>query len=217
MIPPSLTLHDDVSTLSPRKLFEHGLVNYTPLMALLVGLALGQCERYLEKINDSANWPDYQSQYLAVIAARDIILRNSTHYPLFFQLMLADQLTVQHVSKACREFLSTYRVASNINTSSRRLFTKNIQRLLEGVAIGPYDLFLLNGDNIGFTVKGEFAAYMQFTLFQDIIIRALRLIEIHIHCPDDLTKQLSRVDTKIRISLLVFVLCCILMHHYMYS
>ena len=111
---------------STNKLFEHGLVNYTPLTALLVGLALGQCERNLDKINDSANWPDYQSQYLAVIAARDIILRNSTHYPLFFQLMLADQLTVQHVSKACREFLSTYRVASNINTSSRRLFTKNI-------------------------------------------------------------------------------------------
>ena len=40
-----------------------------------------------------------------------------------------------------------------------------MKNLLKGVTVGPNDMCLLNGDNIGFTMKGEKASYSQWVLF----------------------------------------------------
>ena len=70
-----------------------------------------------------------------------------------------------------------------------------LQTLLKGVGVGPYDLCLLNGDNIGHVIKGEEAFYAQQTTFQEIIVRQLRLAELKIHHCEDPHERLQRDPT----------------------
>jgi hypothetical protein len=51
---------------------------------------------------------------------------------------------------------------------------------------------ILNGDNIGFTRKGEEASYSQWVLFQDIVLPLSRLSELKIS-PSNHEERLSRV------------------------
>ena len=192
IVPPSIMSKEQTNTLTPRGLLDHGLSNFTPLMAAFYGLATGEPKRELDKINNPKKFPDHQSQMLAVIAAHDIILRCSLSYPCQFQLMLSEQLEMQKVSKVFREMLSAFRLVSNLNSSNKKLYKTIVNSLMKGVHVGSNDMCLCNGDNVGFTVLGENARYDQWTLLQDIVLRQPRLLEIGLHIPNDRDKQLCR-------------------------
>ena len=66
-----------------------------------------------------------------------------------------------------------------------------VKFLLTGVEVGPYDICILNGDNIGFHKKGPQVGYSNWILFQDIILRRQRLEEIKIYS-DTPSERLSR-------------------------
>ena len=76
----SATPYSDMVKFSPPEFSKHAVANYTPLMAALYGLATSKGERELTKIT-GPDYPDFQSVYLAVAAARDLILRCSHKYP----------------------------------------------------------------------------------------------------------------------------------------
>ena len=192
IIPSSITPRIDIPTMMPRRLFDYGVNNFTPLMALLYGLATGQPTRALDKISNPEMYQDYQSQYLAIIAAADMILRCTTQYPNHFQLMLGAQLEMQKVSTKFRDMLTAFRIASSFKTSYKHICQEIVARLMKGVSVGPYDWPFCNGDNVGFKKLGDEASYEQFTAFQDIIVRQQRLEEIGIHVTNDRSTQLSR-------------------------
>jgi len=83
-----------MKTFSPRKYFLNAVKYLTPLMAILFGLATGKSNRDLDKITDSG-YQDYQSQYVAVSVASDLILRR---YPGQLQLMIGNLLDMQKIS-----------------------------------------------------------------------------------------------------------------------
>ncbi|KAL7540626.1 hypothetical protein ACHAXR_010257 [Thalassiosira sp. AJA248-18] len=184
------TPHAKIVKLMPRELFDHAVQNCTPLMAALHGLATGEPERNLDKIlgQDQA---DYQSQYLAIAAARDLILRCTNRYPHNLQLMIGDQMEMQSCSSLFKELLSAFRVCYSKDYSDKAQCEAVVKQLTEGIEVGANDLCLLNGDNIGFTILGKNASYNQWILFQDIIIRLERLRELKIH-RDDVSERLSR-------------------------
>ena len=94
---PSMTPYTQVSTLMPQEMLNHAIHNYTPLTAYVFGLIAGKSRHNLSKTTGT-NYQDYQSQYLAVAAAADIIIRCTARYPSHFQLMIGNQIVMQPVS-----------------------------------------------------------------------------------------------------------------------
>ena len=170
VVVPSMTPRWKVPTLMPREFFQHAVDNYSLLMACLFGLTTGKSRRETEKIS-GVDFQDYQSQYLAVAAARDIILRCTSGYPLHFQMMLADQLGMQQVSKLFKELLSAFRITISRMCSGRRTGKAVVKHLLKEVKVRSYDLHILNGDNFGFKKKRNDPTYVQFIGFMDKICR----------------------------------------------
>ena len=115
---PSMTPRSELRTLRPRAFHDHVVRNYKPLIASLFGLATGRSRRDLAKIN-SGRHQDFQSQYLAVAAASDLLIRCTTRYPGLFQLMVGDQLDMQPVSSGLYNLLSAWRVAPSPHNSDR--------------------------------------------------------------------------------------------------
>ena len=88
-------------------------------MAFLFGRATGKSERNLNKIN-ARDQQDHQSQFLAVAAASDIILRCTHRYAGQFQLMIGNQLDMQSVSRLFRDILSAFRLAPSRTYSGQK-------------------------------------------------------------------------------------------------
>ena len=70
---PSITPYAKIPTLSPMEFHEHAFANRTPLLSALFCLATGQSQVDKEKFL-SRSFQDYQSQFLAVAVARDLLL-----------------------------------------------------------------------------------------------------------------------------------------------
>ena len=75
---PRIAPFGKVPTLIPQEVFDHAVANYTPLVACLYGLTTA-----------SVNDQDFQSQYIAVVTAGDMLERYAMRDPSHFQLMLA--------------------------------------------------------------------------------------------------------------------------------
>ena len=174
IIPPSITPKNMTRTLEPRKFFEESISKYTPLMACLYGLATANASRPLELILQRDR-PDYQSQYLAVLAAHDILLRANVKHPLNFQLMLGSELLRQGASRYFRDLLSSFRLSGSREFSVQKQCQAVVAYLLKGREVGINDMHITNGDNFGMVLKGEEASYVQRILFQNIILRSHRL------------------------------------------
>ena len=72
--------------------------------------------------------------------------------------------------------------------------------LLKGREVGINDMHITNGDNFGMVLKGEEASYVQRILFQNIILRSLRLGKLKIHSENP-AERLSRRPTNDWLSL----------------
>jgi len=188
----SLTTRKDVTTFAPRELLMHRTKQYTPLFALLFGLATGTEGPNLNKVLAKGVFQDFQSQYLAVCAAHDIVLRCTARYPLHFQRMMSHQLGQQPVSNMYHDILSAFRVSASHSYSNVRQSAVVVKGLLAGGGrFGPEDFHLLNGDNIGYKKGGAKPGYNSFVLFQGHRITSERLHEIKIYS-DVPGEQLSR-------------------------
>jgi hypothetical protein len=87
---PSITPYAHIPTLSPKEFQAHALYTPTPLLASLFGLATG-----LSRVNkaDIEEKQDYQSQFLAIAAAQDLLLYCATvRNPCHLQLMIGNQI-----------------------------------------------------------------------------------------------------------------------------
>ena len=73
ILTPSITPYTKIPTLIPMEFQEHAFANRTPLLSALFGLATGQSRVDKEKFL-SRSFQDYQSQFLAVAVARDLLL-----------------------------------------------------------------------------------------------------------------------------------------------
>ena len=109
IIPPSTAPHGSIPTMKPRELLDHALDNPTLLMACIHGLATGLPKVQVDNII-RRDYQDYQSQFLSLVAAHDLIIRCSTSYPLHFQLAMGDQIQMQQVSKQFQRLLSAFRL-----------------------------------------------------------------------------------------------------------
>ena len=98
--------------------------------------------------------------------------------------MLGDQLEMQHVSAQFRIFLSAFRLAIGLNSEDMKNCRAVVNHLLKGINVRSTDMCFLNGDNIGFLIVGLLASYDSWIMFQDIIIREARLIQLKIHTVD---------------------------------
>ena len=87
-----------------------------------------------------------------------MLRRCATRYPSHFKLMLADQLEMQQATKLSIDLtFSLFSVLSKVHSDETQCVAVKI--LLKGVEVGPYNLCLLNGDNIGSVIKEEDASY----------------------------------------------------------
>ena len=129
-------------------------------MTALHGLVTGKPERQLDKIV-GRDQPDYQSQYLAVAPAHDLTLRCTNKYPQQLQLMIRDQLEIQSCSSLFKDLLPALHVCYSKDYSDKAQCEAVVRRLMDGIEVGQYDLCLLNGNNIGFTILGKNVSYNQ--------------------------------------------------------
>jgi hypothetical protein len=194
IVTPSIVPREDIPTFKPRELFTFRVEHFSPLLAAICGLTSKYSLPDIDRINSGED-QDHQSQYLAMVAAHDIILRATTTYPNHFQLMMSEQLVIQDVTKAFQELLSAWRISTHQTSGFNNLCREIKKNMLEGVSIGPFDMTLCNCDNIGFTVKGRQASYNQYTVIQDCLVRRLRLMGIGIYTPKNVSTQLSREPT----------------------
>ncbi len=81
---------------------------------------------------------------------------------------MADLIECQKVSAPFRDILCTLWLIPCRTLSDKKECEKVVQTLMAGIHIGPHDMAVLNGDNVGFTILGEEASYSQWILFQDI-------------------------------------------------
>ena len=100
------------------------------------------------------------------------------------------------MSKQFRLFLSAFQLAIGINSENTKNCRAVVNHLLKGINVRSTDMCFLNGDNIGFLIVGLAAAYDSWIMFQDIIIREARLIQLKIHTVDSNDdSRLSREPT----------------------
>ena len=119
-----------MKTFSPLKYFLNAVKYLTPLMAILFGLATGKSNRDLDKITDSS-YQDYQSQYVAVSVASDLILRCTHRYPGQLQLMIGNLLDMQKISIVFRDLMSAMRLSTSRAYSDNRQCAAVVESLLE--------------------------------------------------------------------------------------
>jgi hypothetical protein len=91
----STTPYAQIPTLTPDEFLDHALSVPNPLLSALFGLATDQ------KVSKKS-WPDYQSQLLAIAAAKDSMLRSIVQHPCHFQLMVNDLLEMEDLTQLFR-------------------------------------------------------------------------------------------------------------------
>lgn len=153
VVKPSVTHFAEIPTLTPKEFFQHAIDNYSPLLAAIFGLSTSHSTRDMDKIRDKG-FPDYGSQYLATAFTRDMILRCSSKRPFHAQLMFSNVLGMQKVSNTFKHLMSALRIGTSTAFSDKSQCEAVIKFLLRNRRLGPFDMTLVNGDNLGFLKKG---------------------------------------------------------------
>ena len=83
IVTPSIVPREDIPTFKPRELFTFRVEHFSPLLAAICGLTSKYSLPDIDRINSGED-QDHQSQFLAMVAAHDIILRGTTTYPNHF-------------------------------------------------------------------------------------------------------------------------------------
>eukprot|EP00986_Skeletonema_menzelii_P002100 scaffold575_cov121-Skeletonema_menzelii.AAC.1 len=188
---PSIVERKHLRTMSPRDFLEDAFEKYSPLMAVLFGLATAKSARDKDKILGTSNHPDYQSQYLAIAMAHDIIIRSNLTHPYRGQLMLNNIMEMERISNGNRDILSAVRILPSRDFTDTNMRNNVVSKMMMGVELDQRGLLYLNFDNIGFKMTGLNAGYSPYTLFQEIHVKEPRLRELNIY-NNDPTQQLSR-------------------------
>ena len=138
IVTPSILPREDIPTFKPRELFIFRVEHFSPLflLAAICGLTSKYSLPDIDRINSGED-QDHQSQYLAMVAAHDIILRATTTYPNHFQLMMSEQLVIQDVTKAFQELLSAWRISTHQTSGFNNLCREIKKDCWKGVSIGP--------------------------------------------------------------------------------
>jgi len=192
IVMPSVVKQNQVTTMSPRDFLEDAVTNYTPLMAVLFGLATSNARREKDKILQTSNHQDSQSQYLAIAMAHDLILRSNLRFPCRGQLVLNSLLEMERLSNANRDLLTAFRILPSRTFTDSNMRNNVVSKMIDGLKLDAWGMLLLNFDNIGFQINGINAGYSSYTLFQEIHVTKDRLIHLNIYNEDDPTQQLSR-------------------------
>jgi hypothetical protein len=74
---------------------------------------------------------------------------------------------MERISKANRDTLLALRILPSRGFTDSNMRSK----MMMGATLDPFGLVLLNFDNIGFKILGQYASYSSFTLFQEIHIK----------------------------------------------
>lgn len=78
-----------------------------------------------------------------------------------------------------------------INHSSSAAWTK------EYAELDPLDLFMVNQDNLGMQQKSKQALNVQFTIFQDIVIRKETLYKLNIYDDNRLSENENLLEADL--------------------
>jgi hypothetical protein len=191
LVPSKHHAQTHLPVLSPREYLEYRHSTIRPIDAALFSLSTGKFAPEFDLILEKDH-TTFQNQYLATIAASDLLLRSVSNAPCFFQLMFGELLQRQNVSRQFLDICSAFQLAP-----SRKFYWKDwskevISALEKGLTIRPRDVVLLLFDNIGFKVLGKFASYDQWTLLQIIVIKEDDLKKAGFY-NDDGQEQISRV------------------------
>jgi hypothetical protein len=84
---------------------------------------------------------DYQSQFLAIAAARDLLLRATVQNPCHLQLMIGDQMAMQPISQQICDLLSALGISTSRNYDNKSQCREVVADLKKGVELDPHDLY----------------------------------------------------------------------------
>jgi hypothetical protein len=191
----SITKYSQIPTMTPDEFLDFALHVPNPLLSSIFGLSTGCAEMDIDGKTSEKCWPDYQSQLLAISAAKDLMLRAIVHHPCHFQLMVNDLLEMEDLTQQVRLVLSRLRVIPSKQFTHSHQCKAVVADLRKKIEVGTHDLVLVNADNCGFkeiSSSLDKVGYQQYTCIQTIIISedVLRQCGIYSNDPD---KRLSRV------------------------
>jgi hypothetical protein len=78
---------------------------------------------------------------------------------------------MERISKANRDTLLALRILPSRGFTDSNMRSNVVSKMMMGATLDPFGLVLLNFDNIGFKILGQYASYSSFTLFQEIHIK----------------------------------------------
>ena len=193
IVGPSKIEKDDVPNLMPAEVVDYYADRYSqsPLLSSLYGLATGREKADIDKITlDKGDYADYQSQFLAAAVAEGMLLRCIYRYPGVIQKMLFEQLTNENISQPRLNLLAALRILPSRSYSTKSQCEEAVQKLVEDMdeKLHPLDLFMVNQDNISFQEVSKQARHVQYTAFQDIVVRKEKLYELGIYGDNRLSR-----------------------------
>lgn len=193
IVGPSKIKKDDVPNLIPAEVVDYCADRYTqsPLLSSLYGLATGREEADIDKITlDKGDYADYQSQFLAVAVAEGMLLRCTSKYPGVFQKMLYEQFTNENISQPRLNLLSALRLIPSRSYSTNTQCKEVVKKWAEDAdeKLDPLDLFMVNQDNVSMQEVSKQARHVQYTAFQDIVVRKEKLYQLGIYGENRLSR-----------------------------
>ena len=186
--------YDSMESLSPVMYVEKKVNALTPLSALLYGLATGTSEidkdtirkPYLDETAGQTSSEKTiglrtQSQFFAIAAAADMLLRSTSNHPYEFQMMLGRMLDMEGIKRETRDLLSRSRVIPSRNCSQRTLCRSVVENMRRQIDIDPTcNLHFLIGDNFGFKAIANHDASkigtVQYTQLIDTVLSKEQLV-----------------------------------------
>ncbi len=137
---------------------------------------------------------DYQSQFLAIAAAEELLLRATVRNPCHLQLMIGDQMAMQPISQQICDLLSALRISTSRNYDNKSQCREVVADLKRGVELDPHNLFIVGFDNITFKSVADTygkTGMEHYTAFSGIKFSKEFLYKCNVY-NDDHSKQLSR-------------------------
>ena len=195
---PSVTPYSQMESLSPTEFLVKKVNNPSVLLAFLFGLAT-QKEKIdrrtvIRPIKDSIDQTrsqrdaamKTQSQFFAIAAAADILLRSNSHMPCEFQLMLGRQIGIEKLSQSLRVLLSVTRLATSHACEDMRLCDAVVKKMSKEIIVDPRGLHFIIADNIQWMDKAgadpNKLGIKQYTKIIDLWVTLKQMVEAGMYC-----------------------------------
>jgi len=159
------------------------------LLKYVYALATGETEFDMEKI--TAGNTGYQSQYLAVFVAMEMLARINSPKVQRLQMMMSDQLDLCKAPRLTRRAFTRMRLSADEKTLQDSSLEGIYTEAIKGVDTSPYDFVMYIIDNLGFRME---VGYDQWTIILVVVISFAQLCAVKIYSSeeDEEAEMLSR-------------------------